>query len=181
MTKVLATSVLLLAGAAVAPAEVNISVNIGSAPYYGYGPEDVGYVEDYVPDYYVPQVFYTARCARVSPSVVVGLYRGGWGWDRIYSHYRVAPYRGDYRYQRGYAQNEYRNGYSNGYSNGYANGGSYGNNYGDSRSYRNGYAQQDRQRSYRNDRSRDQDRGRQSNRGDRGDRGRGQERGHNRD
>src|SRR5687768_18392222 len=86
--------ILALAGSASAFAGgVQINVNFGAPYYYGYGPADVVYVERYVPVYDVPQVLYVARHARVAPSVIVGCYRGGWGWDRIYSRYRV-PRRG---------------------------------------------------------------------------------------
>ena len=93
-------TILALAGSASAFAGgVHINVNFGAPYYYGYAPADVVYVERYVPVYDVPQVLYVARHARVAPSVIVGCYRGGWDWDRIYSRYRVP--------QRGYAGGYY--------------------------------------------------------------------------
>jgi hypothetical protein len=109
MKGILMAAVLAAGGAAALRAGVNVQVNIGPAPYYGYAPHEVVYVERYVPAYDVPRVFVVSRYAHVHPSVVVGYYRNGWGWDRIYRRYHVpahvvypgrgyyaAPYRGYY-------------------------------------------------------------------------------------
>jgi hypothetical protein len=78
-----------LSAASALHAGVGITVNIGQAPYYGYAPADVVYVERYVPVYDVPRVLFISRYAQVSPAVVVNLYRKGWGWDRVCNRYRV--------------------------------------------------------------------------------------------
>lgn len=69
-------------------ADWNVQVNIGAAPYYGYAPAEVVYVERYVPAYDVPLVFVAARHARVRPVVIVDAWRHG-GWDHVCSRYRV--------------------------------------------------------------------------------------------
>jgi len=89
MTRLLLASVLAFGGIATARAGVDIHVNFGGGPYYGYAPRDVVYVERYVPAPYVPRVLVLSRHARVPLSVMVGHYRSGWGWDRICNHYRV--------------------------------------------------------------------------------------------
>lgn len=89
MKQLFQASVLAFGGIATASAGVDIYVNFGGAPYYGYAPRDVVYVERYVPAPYVPRVFYLSRHARVPPSVIVNHYRAGWGWDRMCRHYRV--------------------------------------------------------------------------------------------
>lgn len=86
---------LLLAAVAVftAPAafaDWGISVNIGpGAPYYGYAPADVVYVERYVPAYDVPRVFVIARHARVRPALVVDYYRRYPAWGSVCSRFGV--------------------------------------------------------------------------------------------
>jgi len=82
-------SVLAFGGITTATAGVDIHINLGGAPYYGYAPRDVVYVERYVPAPYVPRVFMLSRHAHVPPSVIVGHYRDGWGWDRMCRHYHV--------------------------------------------------------------------------------------------
>lgn len=89
MKGLLLTSVLALGSAATAWGRMNISVHIGTPPYYGYAPYEVVYVERYVPAYDVPRVLVVSRYAHVPPPVIVNHYRGGWGWDRIYNHYSV--------------------------------------------------------------------------------------------
>lgn len=118
MKKLLLTSVLVLGSAATGWGEVHVNVNIGTAPYYGFAGPEVVYVERYVPYDYVPRVLYVARYARVRPAVVVDLYRGGWGWDRICTRYRVPRssfygtgyYGGGRYYGRGYDRNYYDRG-----------------------------------------------------------------------
>ena len=115
MKPILMAGLLTLAGLTQATAEVNISVNIGPPPYYGYGLRDVVYVERYVPAPDIPQVFAISSYARVSPYAVADRYRRGWGWDRIYGHYHVpthvvyAPvYPGYYAAPRGKARGHYK-------------------------------------------------------------------------
>jgi hypothetical protein len=135
MRQLVLAAMLAFGGAATASAGgVHVSVNFGG-PYYGYAPADVVYVERYVPVYEVPRVLYVSRYGRVPPAVVVGHYRGGWGWNRIYDRYRVpraAYYRGGY----GYPGYSYRGGYSRGYGRGYY----------DSRGYRGNYYRGDKRR-----------------------------------
>jgi hypothetical protein len=69
-------------------ADWGISVNIG-APYYGYAPADVVYVERYVPDYDVPRIFVVARHARVRPALVVDYYRRFPAWGAVCSRFGV--------------------------------------------------------------------------------------------
>jgi hypothetical protein len=108
MRQIALASMLALGGALTASAGgVHVSVNIG-APYYGYAPADVVYVERYVPAYDVPRVLYVSRYGRVPPAAIVRHYRGGWGWNSICDRYRVpraAFYQGGYGY--GY-RNSYR-------------------------------------------------------------------------
>ncbi|QOY89205.1 hypothetical protein [Paludibaculum fermentans] len=87
--RLLKTTLFTLLLACTASAGVGISINIGSAPYYGYAPPDVAYVQRYVPEYDMPRVFVIARYAHVHPTVVVDMYRRGYGWDGICSRYRV--------------------------------------------------------------------------------------------
>lgn len=87
--RLLTTTLFTLMLACTAQAGVGITVNIGSAPYYGYAPPDVAYVQRYVPEYDMPRVFVIARYAHVQPMVVVDMYRRGYGWDGICSRYRV--------------------------------------------------------------------------------------------
>ena len=89
MKQLLLASVLVFGGAATATAGVDIHVNIGPAPYYGYAPYDVAYVERYIPAPYVPRVLILSRYAHVPPYRIVRQYRDGWGWDRLCNHYRV--------------------------------------------------------------------------------------------
>lgn len=89
MKPLLLVAVLAFGGLATAQARVNIHVNIGSGPYYGYSPYDVAYVERYVPAPYVPRVLIMSRYAGIAPHRVVRHYRDGWGWDRMCNHYRV--------------------------------------------------------------------------------------------
>ena len=91
MKNILLASVLLLGTAVASRAQVGISINIGTPPYFGYAPPDVVYVERYVPAYEVPRVLFVSRYAHVRPVVIVNRYRDGWGWDRICSRYRVPP------------------------------------------------------------------------------------------
>lgn len=100
--RLLKTTLITLMLASTAFAGVGITVNIGSAPYYGYPPPDVAYVQRYIPEYDMPRVFVIARYAHVAPIVVVDLYRRGYGWDGICSRYGVPmaafePYYGGYR------------------------------------------------------------------------------------
>lgn len=88
--KHLMTAVMMAAVTAPAAlADWGVSVSVGSAPYYGYAPADVVYVERYVPAYDVPHVFYVARHARVRPAVVVDYYRRGHGWAPICNRFGV--------------------------------------------------------------------------------------------
>ncbi|WP_321474890.1 hypothetical protein [uncultured Paludibaculum sp.] len=87
--RLLTTTLFTLMLACTAQAGVGISINIGTAPYYGYAPPQVAYVERYVPEYDMPRVFVISRYARVQPMVVVDLYRRGYGWDGICSRYGV--------------------------------------------------------------------------------------------
>ena len=109
MKGMLLTTVLALGSAASLRAGVNVHVNIGPAPYYGYAPREVVYVERYVPVYDVPRVLVVSRYARVHPSAVVGYYRQGWGWDRICRHYRL-PAQVVYGPPYGYAKGHYKRG-----------------------------------------------------------------------
>ncbi|MGH9722113.1 MAG: hypothetical protein ACRD8O_18040 [Bryobacteraceae bacterium] len=128
MKKLLLTVTLATCGAMAARAGAPWSVNvqIGSAPYYGYAPADVVYVERYVPYYEVPHVLVVSRYARVRPSVIVGHYRGGWGWDRICNRYgvpRSVVYGSGYSYGPSYGRPD-------GYAYGRSYGPPYGNAYG---------------------------------------------------
>lgn len=132
MKPLLLAAVLTFGGLATAQARVNIHVNIGSGPYYGYAPYDVAYVERYVPAPYVPRVLLMSRYAGIAPRRVVRHYRDGWGWDRMCNHYRVptrviyAPAygpayvahprgkaRGHWKHDRG--RGEHNRGYGHGY------------------------------------------------------------------
>jgi hypothetical protein len=65
-------------------ADWHVNLNLGApAPYYGYAPADVVYVERYVPAYDVPRVFTLARHARVRPAVVVDMYRHSRAWAPV--------------------------------------------------------------------------------------------------
>jgi hypothetical protein len=106
----------------------SVNVQIGSPPYYGYAPAEVVYVERYVPYYEVPQVMLVSRYARVRPSIIVGHYRSGWGWDRIYGRYGVPRH---VVYGRGYSYGpSYSYGSSYSYGHSYAYGPPYGRAYG---------------------------------------------------
>ena len=87
--RLLTTTLFTLMLACTAQAGVGISINIGSAPYYGYAPPEVAYVQQYVPAYDMPRVFVIARYAHIQPMVVVDMYRRGYGWDGICSRDRV--------------------------------------------------------------------------------------------
>ena len=87
--RLLTTTLFTVTLACTAYAGVGISINIGSAPYYGYAPPQVAYVEQYVPAYDMPRVFVISRYARVQPTVVVDLYRRGYGWNNICARYGV--------------------------------------------------------------------------------------------
>lgn len=71
-------------------ADWNVNVHIGPAPYYGYAPAEVVYVERYVPVAEAPLVFVAARHARVRPARIVDAYRAG-GWGLVCSRFGVPP------------------------------------------------------------------------------------------
>ena len=87
------------------------NIHIGEAPYFGYAPHDVVYVERYVPVYDVPRVLIVSRYAGVSPRVIVNRYQSGWRWDRFGRHYQIprhAFYGPEYQRSYGYFRNHRR-------------------------------------------------------------------------
>lgn len=89
MRNLMSLAVVVMAAPA-AWADWGVSVNIGvGAPYYGYAPADVVYVERYVPAYDVPRIFVVARHARVRPALVVDYYRRYPAWGSVCSRFGV--------------------------------------------------------------------------------------------
>ncbi|MBI4892345.1 MAG: hypothetical protein HY821_17105 [Acidobacteria bacterium] len=101
-TTLLAAVAVMAAPAAFA--DWGINVNIGTAPYYGYAPQEVVYVERYVPAYEVPQVFVVARHARIRPAVVVDYYRRHPSWNSVCARFGVPD---SVFYGNGYAAQSY--------------------------------------------------------------------------
>ena len=107
----IAAAAMTMAPAAWADWHVNINLG-GPAPYYGYAPAEVVYVERYVPAYDVPRVFVVARHARVRPAVVVDMYRHSRAWAPVYSRFGIpmhaayaSPY---YAHPGGHAHGHYK-------------------------------------------------------------------------
>lgn len=85
-----------------AASRVSLGLTIGSgafasfrlsvSEYYRAPEREVVYVRERgIADEELPVVYFIARRAGVSPSAIVDLRRGGWGWWRIADHYRLDP------------------------------------------------------------------------------------------